>query len=94
MTSNKRRIVETNRFKRDIKTIKKRGYNLLNLGKVITSLEVGEQLPSKYKDHALVGDYVGCRECHISADWLLVYQLEQDNLILLLMRTGSHSDLF
>ena len=61
---------------------------------VIKLLAAGETLPKKFKDHDLSGDYIGCRECHITPDWLLVYRINQDKLILVLSRTGTHSDLF
>jgi mRNA interferase YafQ len=54
----------------------------------------GEKLPEKYKDHPLSGDYLGCRECHITPDWLLIYRIHEEKLILVLTRTGTHSDLF
>ncbi len=62
--------------------------------KVIKLLANGETLPPKHKDHQLTGDYIGCRECHITPDWLLVYQIREDKLLLILTRTGTHSDLF
>ena len=57
-------------------------------------LAMDEPLPPKYKDHSLSGEFVGCRECHIQPDWLLVYQKEGQDLYLILVRTGSHSDIF
>ena len=64
------------------------------LNQIITLLATGESLPDKYRDHALSGDWAGYRECHIQPDWLLVYQIYGDQLILFLARTGAHSDLF
>ncbi len=61
---------------------------------IIKKLANGETLPEKHKDHALSGDYIGCRECHITPDWLLIYEIDNGELILYLTRTGSHSDLF
>ena len=61
---------------------------------VIKMLAAGEALPRKFKDHDLTGDYIGLRECHITPDWLLVYRIDRDKLILVLTRTGTHSDLF
>ena len=81
-------------FKRDYKRIKKRGYNIRLLEQVIALLAEGQELPASYRDHALTGDYSGCRECHIAPDWLLVYVVLQDELLLYLTRTGTHSDLF
>ena len=82
------------RFQRDLKRIEKRGYNISLLAEVIKKLANGEQLPEKNKDHNLSGDYSGCRECHITPDWLLIYEISNDELILYLTRTGTHSDLF
>ena len=79
-------------FKRDYKRIKKRGYNIRLLEQVIALLAEGQELPASYRDHALTGDYSGCRECHIAPDWLLVYEVLQDELLLYLTRTGTHSD--
>lgn len=81
-------------FKRDYRRIKKRGYDTRLLEKVVEILAEGESLPDEYRDHALSGDYKGCRECHISPDWLLVYEIIEKELILYLTRTGTHSDLF
>ncbi len=87
-------IKPTSKFQRDLKRVFKRGYNISLLTDIIKKLAVGEQLPQKYKDHALTGDYKGCRECHITPDWLLVYEISGSDLILYLTRTGSHSDLY
>ena len=81
-------------FKRDYKRIVKRGYDVSLLEKVIEILANEEKLPEKYKDHSLSGDYKEFRECHILPDWLLIYKIENDHLILSLSRTGSHSDIF
>ncbi len=90
----KYRIVPTGRFKQDLKIARKRGYNLSLLGEVVDMLSEGLTLPAKYKDHSLVGNYSGCRECHITPDWLLIYEISEGDLILYLTRTGTHSDLF
>ena len=82
------------RFKKDYKLAQKRGYNMNLLKEVIDILANGEQLPQKYLDHPLSGDYRGARECHIEPDWLLIYRIEKDLLVLGLTRTGTHSDLF
>ncbi len=87
-------IEMSTRFKKDYKLAKKRGYDLSLLKKVIDILASGEKLPEKYSDHALSGNYVGYRECHITPDWLLIYRIEKGLLILGLTRTGTHSDLF
>lgn len=81
-------------FKKDYRRIVKRGYDVSKLTEALEMLVAEKELPPKYKDHELKGDYVGFRECHITPDWLLVYKISGDNLILYLMRTGTHSDLF
>ncbi|HCH28172.1 MAG TPA: type II toxin-antitoxin system mRNA interferase toxin, RelE/StbE family [Ruminococcaceae bacterium] len=81
-------------FKKDFKRIVKRGYNIKLLEEVIEILASGQVLPEKYKDHSLIGDYSDCRECHIAPDWLLIYKINNNELILYLTRTGTHSDLF
>ena len=81
-------------FKKDYKRIVKRGYDMRLLEKVIELLANQEPLPEKNRDHQLSGDYAGCRECHITPDWLLIYEVADEELILYLTRTGSHSDLF
>ena len=90
----KYKIVPTGRFKQDLKIARKRGYNLALLATVVDTLAQGHKLPDKYKDHSLIGNYNGCRECHITSDWLLIYELSDGELILYLARTGTHSDLF
>lgn len=87
-------IKPTSRFQKDLKRIQKRGYQISLIQDVVRKLSNGEMLEPKYKDHALSGDYNGCRECHITPDWLLIYEIYEDELILYLTRTGSHSDLF
>ena len=84
----------TSKFEKDYKLIKKRNYDISKLKTVVLMLRNREQLPAKYLDHALNGKYTGYRECHIEPDWLLVYKIEDENLILTLIRTGTHSDLF
>ena len=85
-------IQRTSLFKKDYKRIQKRGYNTELLKEVITLLARGEELPLKNRDHALTGDWEGYRECHIQSDWLLIYRIIDDKLILSLTRTGTHSD--
>ena len=87
-------IVLTSMFKKDLKLAKKRGYDLSLLSSVVDTLAQGQPLDKKYKDHSLVGNYKGCRECHITPDWLLIYEISNNELILYLTRTGMHSDLF
>ncbi len=88
------RIVPSNKFKKDLKLAAKRGYDIKLLEDVVNRLANEEPLEPKYKDHNLTGDYFGFRECHITPDWLLIYQVINDELVLFLSRTGSHSDLF
>lgn len=84
----------TTRFQKDLKRLQKRGYDISLLTAVIKKLANGESLPAKNRDHYLSGDYSGTRECHITPDWLLIYEIENEELILYLTRTGTHSDLF
>lgn len=89
-------IQRTSQFKKDYKLAVKRGYDIEKLKKVIELLADGEILSAEYKDHELTNsrNYKNVRECHIQPDWLLVYRIEEDVLILTLFRTGTHSDLF
>ena len=89
-----RDIVWTTQFKKDYKQAMKRPMDIELLDNIIRSLSRGETLPERNKDHALTGDWVGHRECHILPDWLLVYRIDDDVLVLTLARTGTHSDLF
>ena len=87
-------IRPTGKFQKDLKRVQKRGYNIALLTDVIKKLAAGEPLPEKNRDHQLTGDYSKCRECHITPDWLLIYEIDGSELILYLTRTGTHSDLF
>lgn len=87
-------VKPTTRFEKDVKLAAKRGYKIDLLTAVIKTLAAGETLAESYKDHPLKGKYSGCRECHITPDWLLIYEIANDELILYLTRTGTHSDLF
>ena len=82
----------TNQFKRDLKRQSKRGKNLSLLKSALNLLLEQGSLPGVYRDHPLLGGYRGARECHLESDWLLIYELTEDELIL--VRTGSHADLF
>ena len=84
----------TNQFKRDLKLAKKQNRNLDKLFAVISILADGKTLDANYHDHDLSGQYKGVRECHIEPDWLLVYEIINDVLVLMLYRVGSHSELF
>lgn len=90
----KYQLVTTSSFKKDYKKLFKRNYNMQHLQVVVDMLLDGEQLPEQYKDHNLSGNWKGYKECHIEPDWLLIYQIYEDKLILSLIRTGTHSDLF
>ncbi len=85
-----------NSFKKSHKRIKKQGKDVSKLYKVIEILANGDILDAKYKDHALINDkyYKDCRECHIEPDWLLIYKYNDNELILFIVETGSHSELF
>lgn len=84
----------TTQFKKDYKLAIKRGLKIDLLEQIVSSLANDISLPEKNRDHALTGNWAGHRECHILPDWLLVYRVEDDVLVLTLARTGSHSDLF
>ena len=94
MDSFKFKIVETSLYKRTFKAIKKRGYDILLLKEPITLLAKGDVLPQKYMDHKLQGRFADFRECHIKGDWLLIYRIIEDKLVLSLHSTGTHADLF
>ena len=87
-------IRPTNKFRQDLKLCQKRGYNMQAITDVIKKLAAGETLPPQNRDHELSGNYKGFRECHIQPDWLLVYRINNNDLILFLSRTETHSDLF
>lgn len=96
MTSEKYILVLSSNFKKQYKKVSKQGKDLDKIDYVIDKLAKREELEPKYKDYKLINDkyYINCRECHIEPDWLLVYQYEDNRLNLLLVATGSHSDLF
>lgn len=84
----------TNQFKRDLKLAKKQSKDIDKLFEIIEILANGNQLPTKYRDHELTGNYKDTRECHIEPDWLLIYEIRENILVLMLNRVGSHSELF
>lgn len=84
----------TNQFKKDLKLAKKQGKDLDKLFEIINILANEEKLDTKFKDHDLSGSYKGTRECHIEPDWLLIYEIDNNALILMLYRLGTHSELF
>lgn len=87
-------IKPTSRFKKDLKLLAKRGYNIDLLSNVIKLIATGNPLPARYRDHELKGNWIGHRECHVTPDWLLIYKLDNDIIVLTLTRSGTHSDLF
>ena len=91
--SPKYKIEQTTIFKKERKKMKKQNRNIDELESVVRKLSYGEKLEPKFKDHKLTGNYEGCRECHINPDWLLIYRIYEDQLILVLTRTGTHSEL-
>ena len=87
-------IVYTNRMKKDVRLMKKRGKDIGKLVNILALLAGGDPLPAQYKDHALTSNLQDFRECHIEPDWLLLYQIYENILILSATATGSHADLF
>ncbi|MBS3969455.1 MAG: type II toxin-antitoxin system YafQ family toxin [Clostridia bacterium] len=87
-------VKPTNRFRKDYKLMEKRNLEMSLLDEIIAKLAQGIPLPESNRDHELTGNYAGHRECHIQPDWLLIYRIENDVLVLALTRTGTHSDLF
>jgi mRNA interferase YafQ len=85
-------IRRTSQFKQDVKRMQRQGKDLDKLKRVLASLVEEEQLTAEYRDHVLVGQYRGTRECHLERDWLLIYEQAESEIVLI--RTGSHSDLF
>lgn len=87
-------LVYSNRFKKDVQLALKRGKKLDKLFRVIEILCAGKPLPDACKDHPLAGAYSGFRDCHIESDWILIYRLDGNQLLLVLARTDTHADLF
>ena len=90
----KYQVLLTSKFKKDFKLLKKQGKNIDKILAVINKLARGESLDAKYMDHPLLGGYLGARECHIEPDLLLIYEKQENILILNILRAGSHSNLF
>ena len=90
----KYQVLLTSKFKKDFKLLKKQGKNTDKILAVIKKLARGESLDAKYKDHPLLGGYLGASECHIEPDLLLIYEKQENILILNILRAGSHSNLF
>ena len=87
-------ISMTAAFRRDLRRCIKRGLPRHELEAAAQLIAAEEALPAQYHDHALSGEFIGCRECHIRPDWLLIYRIDHGALILVLTRTGTHADLF
>ena len=87
-----RTIRRTSQLKRDVKRIKRRGKDLSKLKEALEKIIDGQELEEKYREHVLVGQYLGTRECHVEPDWLLLYEPTQSEIVLI--RTGTHADLF
>ncbi len=85
-------VIYSGQFKKDYKRCQKRGFDIRLLQSIVAVLAIPAPLPPKNKDHDLKGNYNGCRECHITPDWLLIYEIDGDDLYL--DRTGTHADLF
>ena len=88
------KIKTTNQFEKDLKRAAKQKLPINEVWKIATLLANDKPLDAKYKDHPLKGEYIGCRECHIKPDWLLIYKKEKETLTILFLRAGSHSELF
>ena len=86
--------ISLNPLKKIFQNLKKRGLDISKLCEVVDKLRNGEKLEPKYTDHVLIGNYKNCRECHINPDWLLIYEIVDDKLVLILYRNGKHSELF
>jgi mRNA interferase YafQ len=84
----------TRRFRKDVERVGRRGKDLPKLREAIDLLCAGQPLPAKYRDHALLGDLKGFRDCHLEPDWLLIYAISDDGQSVSLVRTGTHADLF
>lgn len=84
----------TSQFKRDLKLARRQGKDIDKLFDVISTIAEGKKLDEKYRDHNLSGDHAGCRECHVEPDWLLIYEVMDQVLVLMLYRVGTHSELF
>ncbi|MDR3109698.1 MAG: type II toxin-antitoxin system YafQ family toxin [Planctomycetaceae bacterium] len=87
-------VKTSTKFDKDFNRVEKRGYDMTLLQDVITILQNCNALEKRHKDHPLIGNYIGYRECHIKPDWLLVYKIDTEHDTLELTRTGTHSDLF
>lgn len=87
-------VIASSQYKKSYKRMAKRGLDMRVLDDAVHKLSCGEKLDKRYKDHVLKGRYKGFHECHILPDWLLIYSIENDTLVVTLVNTGTHSDLF
>ena len=85
-------VFQRKKFRKDVRIMRKRGKKIEKLEKVVSMLARGKELSDSYRDHSLLGEYTGCRECHLEPDWLLIYKIQEGALHL--VRTGTHADLF
>ena len=90
----KYKVEASSKFKRDLKRLARRGYDIELLKGIVRVLANGESLPAKNEDHPLKGKWAKYRECHVTSDWVLVYKIDKGTLILALSRTGTHADIF
>ena len=90
----KYQVIQTNRFVKSLKRMMRRGKDGAKIETVIAMLANGEPLPPQCRDHALTGDLAGLRDCHVENDWILLYYIQDNMLVLTLSDTGTHSDLF
>ena len=90
----KYKVIPSKRFQKDLMRCEKRGYDMNLLKTAIRLLATDGKLPTVYRPHKLSGDYVGCWECHLKGDWLLIWEQDDTQLTLLFTGTGTHSDLF
>ena len=86
--------ITTNKFEKDLRRAVRRNKKIPKIQTIMKSLTKGEALPAKNRDHNLIGNYAGRRECHIEPDWLLIYKIDEENNQIIFERTGSHADLF
>lgn len=89
----KYKIQSSKTYRKQVKLLKKRGYNMALLSDVVTLISQGATLPARYQDHPLKGKFRGYRDCHIKDDWILLYKIEENVLKLTLIQTGTHSDI-
>jgi mRNA interferase YafQ len=85
-------VITTKTFEKDYAKAARRGKSLDKINQIILLLKKGQKLDLKYRDHKLIGNYDGCRNCHIEPDWIIIYKISKN--LLILQRTGTHSDLF